>query len=136
MIKVVADTNIYISALNFGGVADELLSLARKNNIDLFASPPILDEIKGVLIDKFNWSTKRARESITTIKSFTKPAHPQETINLITEDEPDNRILECATEAKAHFIVTGDKLLQNLRSFRGIRIISLREFLDSKVWLA
>jgi predicted nucleic acid-binding protein len=36
VIRVVADTNVYISALNFGGVADEVLSLARSGEIALF----------------------------------------------------------------------------------------------------
>jgi putative PIN family toxin of toxin-antitoxin system len=61
VIRVVADTNVYISALNFGGTADEVLALGRKQEILIFVSPSILKEIRGVLIRKFRWSTKDAQ---------------------------------------------------------------------------
>ena len=45
MLRVVADTNVYISALNFGGVPDQVLALARRGLIAVFVSKPILEEI-------------------------------------------------------------------------------------------
>ena len=45
MLRVVADTNVYISALNFGGVPDQVLALARRGLIAMFVSKPILEEI-------------------------------------------------------------------------------------------
>lgn len=132
MIRVVADTNVYISALNFGGIADEVLALGRRQAITIFISSPILKEIEGVLIRKFKWSPKRAEEAITFIKEFTELVHPKERINLIKDDEPDNRILECAKEAEAHFIITGDRHTQRLRKLQGIVILSPREFLELK----
>lgn len=56
MPRIVADTNIYISALNFAGTADEVLALGRAGLIDICISPVILDEIGGVLARKFRWS--------------------------------------------------------------------------------
>ncbi|MGE5446374.1 MAG: putative toxin-antitoxin system toxin component, PIN family [Ignavibacteriales bacterium] len=133
MIRVVADTNVYISALNFGGTADEVLALGRKQEILIFISPSILKEIREVLIRKFRWSTKDAQEAITGIGDFTELVHPKERIDLIKDDEPDNRILECAMEAKANFIITGDRHIQKLRKFQGILIFSPREFLEIKM---
>jgi len=50
VLRVVADTNVYIiSALNFGGVPDQVLALARRGRIDRFVSKPTLEEIEGVL---------------------------------------------------------------------------------------
>ena len=51
--RAVADTNVYISALNFGGTAEEVLALGRAEVVELFVSPSILKEIEGVLIRKF-----------------------------------------------------------------------------------
>ncbi len=48
----------------------------------------------------------------------------------ILEDEPDNRILECAATAHADVIVTGDRAMLNLKEYQEIRILSLRQFLD------
>jgi predicted nucleic acid-binding protein len=45
-------------------------------------------------------------------------------------DEPDNRILECAVSGHADVIVTGDRAMLNLKKYTGIRILSLRQFLD------
>jgi len=50
-------------------------------------------------------------------------------IHLIS-DEPDNRILECALEAEADYIITGDKHLLSRKQFQKIRIIRLSEFLE------
>src|SRR6267378_3917379 len=78
--------NIYISALNFAGTADEVLALGRAGLIELCISRAILDETEGVLIRKFRWSTPRAREAMQAIRAFTVLVH---------------RILECALAAGA-----------------------------------
>jgi predicted nucleic acid-binding protein len=48
----------------------------------------------------------------------------------VVKDEPDNRILECAITGRAEAIVSGDKDLLELREYRGVRILSLREYLE------
>jgi len=46
-------------------------------------------------------------------------------------DVDDHRILECAVAARADYLITGDKRhLQSLKHFRGIQIVSPREFID------
>jgi len=122
--RIVADTNIYISALNFSGKADEVLALGRAG--------PILDEIGGVLARKFRWSATRVREARAAIGDFTVLVHPREPVSVVREDEADNRILECALAAGADAIVTGDHHLLELRRFGGVWITTPREFLDAE----
>jgi len=122
--RIVADTNIYISALNFSGKADEVLALGRAG--------PILDEIGGVLARKFRWSATRVREARAAIGDFTVLVHPREPVSVVRGDEADNRILECALAAGADAIVTGDHHLLELRRFGGVRITTPREFLDAE----
>ena len=124
MPRIVADTNIYISALNFSGKADEVLALGRVG--------PILDEIGGVLARKFRWSATRMREARAAIGDFTVLVHPRQPVSVVREDEADNRILECALAAGADAIVTGDHHLLELRRFGGVRITTPREFLDAE----
>ncbi len=131
MVRVVADTNIYISALNFAGTADEVLALGRAGVIALFISPPILAEIEGVLHRKFRWTAPRVREAARAIRSLAALVHPAESVNVVLQDEPDNRILECALAARADVIVTGDQHLLKLRRFRDILITSPRDFLNA-----
>ena len=127
MLKAVADTNVYISALNFRGIAEAVLAPARRGEVMLFISAPILKEIEGVLTDKFAWSEKDAQKAIAGIKKFTNVVCPKEKLNAV-KDEADNRIIECAQAAQAHFIISGDRHLKALKTFQGIRIISTAEF--------
>lgn len=131
MLHVVADTNVYVSAFNFGGPPLEIVILAIRQEIALSVSPPILKEVEGILLRRFKWSAGQAQEMLSTIRQFARSVTPRERIDVLKEDEPDNRILECAVEANAHVLITGDKHLQALRSFRSIGIMSPREFLDA-----
>jgi putative PIN family toxin of toxin-antitoxin system len=129
-VRVVADTNVYISALNFGGTAEEVLALGRMGAITLLLSTPILQEIEGVLMRKFRWSARRTREATALLREFADLVKPRETITVIREDEPDNRILECALEAAAQVIISGDHHLRRLRAFRRIPILGPADFLE------
>jgi predicted nucleic acid-binding protein len=48
--RIVADTIIYISALNFAGTADEVLALGRAGLIEIHISRAILDEARTNLV--------------------------------------------------------------------------------------
>lgn len=128
---VVFDTNIYISAIIFGGNPRHCLELAREGEVALFTGKSILLEISQKLRRKFSWKEADIREVIEGLLLFTKIVSPPKEINLIKKDPSDNRILEVAEEAKADFIVSGDKKhLLSLKKFRGIPILSSKEFLD------
>ncbi len=127
--KVVFDTNIYISALAIpGGRAEEAYRLARRGEFPLFTSMAILAETAQKLKDKFGWPEVeiarflRAVAKVGTILKTHSHLH-------ILADEPDNRILECALAAEADYIITGDKHLLSLKRYGEIPIIRLAEFL-------
>ena len=130
--RAVADTDVYISALNFGGAPEEILQLGRAGTVQLFISPTMLKEIEGVLHRKFRWSARHIGEAIAAIQEFAHLVHPKETVQVITEDESDDRILECALEALADVIITGDRHLRQLKAFRSVSILSPGEFLDAR----
>lgn len=129
MIRVVADTNVYVSALLFGGAPEEVLSLARAGHIALHISPAIREELRRVLAEKFGWENSQVRAVLTALAKFTIVEIPNTEVNAIAEDPCDNRILECALAAEAQAIVSGDRHLRRLRIFRGIPILTPREFL-------
>jgi len=107
MIKAVADTNVYISAVLFGGRPEKVRILAREGKIELLISENILAEIAGVLKRKFHWSDWQISEIIKEIREFTTLITPVVTLSVIKEDEPDNRVSERAIEGKARYIVSG-----------------------------
>ena len=130
MIRVTADTNIYISGLNFrGGHPYRFLELARTGKILLAVSDAILDEMAEVLQRKFDWPADDIADSREMISSFAQRVAPTETFDVVRDDPDDNRILECAAAARADYIVSGDNHLLNLRTFRDIPIVKVADFM-------
>jgi len=131
VIRAVA-TNVYVSAIVFGGTCEEVLVLARAGLVDLYVSPHILSELRHVLGGTFGWPHARVREALAEVASLAALVRPARTLKDITTHEQDHRILECALSANADFLVTGDKRhLQRLKAFQGIRIVSPRAFLHA-----
>lgn len=129
--RVVFDTNIYISAIIFGGNPRHCLQLARDKIIQLYASKMILLELAEKLRVKFQWQEDDIREAIAGILVFAELIKPTRTVDVIKADPDDNMILECAEAAKADCIVSGDKKhVLSLKNYKSISILSAKEFLD------
>lgn len=127
--RVVFDTNIFISAFGIpGGKAEEAYLHVLKGTFELITSIPILTETSKILKTKFDWSEEKIEYLLRAIGKTATVIKTKNQIHLL-QDEPDNRILECALEGKAHFIVTGDKHLLSLKNFQEIPITKLSEFL-------
>jgi uncharacterized protein len=61
---------------------------------------------------------------------FTHRIKPKEKVTVIKDDPEDDRILECALDCNADYIVSGDGHLQKLNKFKDIRILTAKQFLD------
>ena len=130
MIRVTADSNIYISALNFGGTPLRLLDLATEGEIILSSSAWIISEIREVLNMKFGWPMEDVNRAEEFIFSITEPVRVEPELNVIHEDPDDNHVLECALADRSEYIVTGDKHLLKLRQFANIRIMKVADFIE------
>ncbi len=131
MIKAVFDTNVYISAFVIGGRAEQAyLSVLQGRGALLYTSIPILAELSNKLAGKFLWGDKELKSAVQHIAKAAVMVKPSSKLNIL-DDEPDNRILECAVEARADCIVTGDKHLLGLKEFGGVRIITIADFLKA-----
>lgn len=127
--RVVFDTNIYISAFAFpGGNAEAAYLKAIKGKFELYASVAILTETARVLQMKFEWEEERIRQAIQEIGQVATVLRPRPILHIL-KDEPDNRILECAGAAQAQRIVSGDRHLLSLSHHGDCEIISLSEFI-------
>jgi putative PIN family toxin of toxin-antitoxin system len=129
MLKVVLDTNVIVSGLNFqkGNPAKILLLVASEEIIN-FISRPILNEIRRILVDKFFWAREEVEAAEVWLTTFSKSVNPRDRISVI-DDDPDNRILECAVEGQADFIISGDRHLTDLKDYQGIKIVAPSIFL-------
>jgi putative PIN family toxin of toxin-antitoxin system len=128
--KLVLDSNVFISALLFGGKPREILDLAIKGLIEVAISDGILDEIKGVLEGKkFQYPAKIVRALVNEIEDLTEFVEPDKKIEAVPEDPEDNRVLECAVKSGANIIVSGDSHLLALQSFGQVKIMNPDDFL-------
>jgi putative PIN family toxin of toxin-antitoxin system len=130
-VKAVLDTNIFISALTLpGGQAEKAVLAAVEGRFDLAISKPIIHEVLGVLARKFARDAEELARVAVFLSELGEVVQPRKTLHVLS-DEPDNRILECALAAHAKLIVTGDRAMLELGEHKGIRIVTLREFLGT-----
>jgi putative PIN family toxin of toxin-antitoxin system len=130
MLKVVLDTNVIVSGFNFvGSKPAEILDLVVSGDLANFVSAHIIAETRNILIRKFSWTEREADTAGFWLRTFSKVVNPKSQISIISQDDPDNRILECALEAKADFIITGDRHLLELQTHQGINIVNPAVFL-------
>lgn len=129
--KVVFDTNILVSALVFpGGRGEAALECVIEKKDELILSKAILDELLGILGRKFSRDAEELSHVAVFLSELSLSVKPRQRLHVVN-DEPDNRILECAIAGHADAIVTGDRALLALREYGGVRIISLRDYLDA-----
>lgn len=104
------DTNVVVSAhLSSRGLERFVLDLALARKLRMYVSREILTEYREVLArPRFGIRAERLAESLRLIKSAAKTVKPREKLRL-SPDEDDNKFLECAAEAQAHYLVTGNK---------------------------
>ena len=127
--KVVFDTNIFVSAFMISGSRAEQAMLKIVEGRDrLIFSKAILQELLTTLSRKFS----RDREELAHVAVFLgeigERVEPKRKVTLL-KDEPDNRILECALAGRADAIITGDRAILVLGRYKGIKMMTLKEYL-------
>jgi putative PIN family toxin of toxin-antitoxin system len=134
-IKAVLDTNILVSLLFKKGLTKEFSKLMEKGSVEFYSSEEILGELARVLTyPKIEEVFKKAGiDKTTTLESLIeilKVVNPKVKIDAIKRDLLDNKVLECALEAGAKYVVSEDKHLLELKKFRKTEILTAREFLE------
>jgi uncharacterized protein len=134
-LRVVLDTNVIVSALIADGPPRRILERCRSMEVILFLSDAILTELAEVMRRKFGWSAGQVAVLLQELRAFALVVTPVRVVTRIDDDPADNRVLECALEAQADVIVSGDtRHLQPLGSFDGIPILSPAEFATAERW--
>ena len=127
--NIVLDANIYVSSLiNTQGNPKRIVERWEQNQFNVLVSTSIIDEIGRVL--RYPRIVKRHRQDEGSIQRFLEllsrqavMVEPTVVLDVIREDQSDNRYLECAVEGKAQYIISGDKHLLELGEYRGIVIL-------------
>ncbi|MEK6943056.1 MAG: putative toxin-antitoxin system toxin component, PIN family [Nanoarchaeota archaeon] len=131
--KITVDTNILISATFWHGASDRIISKVETKEIQLILSEDIIkeyakvlnyEEIKNKIKDK-NLIMKHTLSKIISISAIIEPKIK---LHVIKDDPDDNKILECAVAGNVSCIVSNDKHLLKLKTFRNIPILTPNEF--------
>lgn len=133
--RVVLDTNVLVSAtLIRGGNEDRILREWKDGKFELVISPQIIDEMGRVLfyekLRKHRWMTEREVASLLQSLAQESVFVPGRVRIKACRDPDDDKFLAAAVESKAKYVVTGDKDLLSLKSFKGIRVITPASFLN------
>jgi len=126
----VFDSGVWISAFHFGGTPYIALRQASiRHRVAL--CEPILQEIHTTLAQKFGWSPRRLEDALAdylddSIQVAISGAHQG-----ICRDKKDDMVFECAVLSGASFIVSGDKDLLAVDSYRGIQVLTPRGFVET-----
>ena len=127
--KVVFDTNIFVSALVLpGSRADAAVQRIVGGRDQLLFSRAILAELLDVLARKFSREAEELARVAVFLDELGSIVETTTTVQDLVDD-PDNRILECALDGGAECVVTGDAAMLALKTWRGIRIMSLASYL-------
>jgi hypothetical protein len=134
--RIVLDTNVWISAWLWGGIPSQILILCQEQRVMIFASPALLQEFEKTLSrPKFQKKIKSLNSTVSDVVNKTR-----ELITLcstISVDVPELRdrddliILGTAQASQAEVIITGDRDLLVLKSFNGIPILTPQDFLKN-----
>jgi putative PIN family toxin of toxin-antitoxin system len=130
--KVVLDSNIFISAFTRSGKPDAVFERIAEELDILFITDDIVSEIEGVLKRaKFDLSDEKVEQRIAMIEKFGKKVviTPKHRATGVCRDPKDDKFLECAHAAGVDYIITGDKDLLVLKEYCGAKIITVNEYL-------
>ena len=129
--RVVFDTNVYVSALVIpSSLSEEAYRRAIVREFQLVTSVAILTELGRTLRTKFEWEAAIVTRAIKSISRVAEVGEDRAAPRVV-RDAADNRILECAEKAAADLIVTGDPHLLRLRRFGTTGIVKVSTFLHT-----
>lgn len=133
--KAAADTNVLVSAvLSPAGVRAQVIKAWENQQFELVVSEAILEEYQKALnyrevASRHGLNPTEVADIIADLRQFATLVEPTETLQVISADPADDKFLEYALAGQADYIISGDPHLLNLGEYRGIQILSPREFL-------
>lgn len=133
--RIVADTNLVVSAFLWGGVPRQLLDAVREHGITLCTSPALIAELEDVL-SRGKFAKRFALTGLTPAllldryRALATLVEPAALSAPVSRDADDDQVLACALAAQADFIASGDGDLLVLKSFQGMPIVTAAQALQ------
>ena len=102
--------------------------MTTQGKIKVYVSAEILLEVSVKLHEKFGWNQSQVEIALQAISKITTVVKPKTRVSLVKKDPTDDKIIECAIEAQAGYIITGDKHLLSHKRYNQIHILTPSEF--------
>ena len=133
---IVPDANILVSAcINARGKPAELIRLGASDQLRLLTSAPIWDEMVPVLdrpnvCKHISIGDRQLKLWLADIASIMEWTPGKLRLKVVANDPDDDKVVACAIEGRANYIVTGDRHLLDIGSYKGIYMITVEKFLQ------
>ena len=128
--KIVVDTNVVISGIFFGGNPRKIIEAIVSGAINAYATAEIVDEYMEIIDSMIARKQGKLSTSILSpIFSSLKVIEGKSHIT-VCRDPDDDKFIECAVDAKAIYIVSGDNDLLDIEEYDGIQIVTAKEFCE------
>lgn len=128
--RIVVDTNVIISGVFFGGAPREILSAIVTSKVTACATTEIVDEYLEIVDEMVSRKQGNINKNILSPLIHSLEMIEARTQVKLSRDPDDDKFIGCAKDAKALYIVSGDKDLLVLERYENIEIITAREFCD------
>ena len=129
--KILLDANVIVSAFGTQGLCSEVFAYCLSEH-EVIISQFIIEEIIESLEEDFGMPKKKVREHRQFLLSETKVVVPLSVSLDVCRDPKDSKVLGTAWADKVDVIVTGDKHLLELKEFKGVTILTVREFWEKR----
>ena len=128
--KIVIDTNVVISGIFFNGNPRKVIESVCGAEIEAYASPEIIEEYKEI-VDRIIGRGQGSFNSDGFIKFIADLTLIEPHTNVsVCRDPDDDKFINCAVDAKALYIVSGDNDLLDIKEYEGIEIITAADFVE------
>jgi putative PIN family toxin of toxin-antitoxin system len=131
-VRVVLDTNVFISGVFFGGLPHRILRVWRDGVIQLLLSSEILEEYTRVgeeLAARFPGVDLFPVLKLVAMHAEFAEGEPLR--KRVCDDPDDEKFLVCAAAGRVRVIVSGDKHLLAVSGWSGIDVLKPRAFVDA-----
>ena len=135
MMRVVIDTNVWLSALLWGGQPSLIIQMIEKKQIQAISSENILTELTDILQKpklqkRLNQLKFSADEVVVVAKRLMTLVVIEEVIIPELRDPKDQMVLATAIAGDAQIVISGDKDLLVLHPYGNISILLPQDFLS------
>ena len=131
MEKIVCDTNVFVSGFMYPGNERRVVRMIYEGRVVNFTSNELIIEFARVIKRrKFKLNESEQKKILKFFIDISELVEPKRRVDIIKDDPEDNKVIECALESKANYIISGDKHLLGVKNYKGIKVLNAKKFLD------